>query len=102
MSNHQNVAFDSIHGHTKALLGAMYALGRAGLSPREVQITERHARIVIDPPPGASFIYQAGALRSRQTINGLTRTVLVASFHGCQLEWEETHDAAATAQGAAR
>ena len=100
MSNHQNVAFDSIHGHTKALLGAMYALGRAGLSPREVQITERHARIVIEPPPAASFI--AGALRSRQTFNGVTRTVFVASFHGCQLEWEETHDAAATAQGAAR
>lgn len=95
----QNVVFDSIHAHAKALLGAMYALGRAGCSPREVQITERRARIVIDPPPAGSFI--AGALRSRQTFNGVTRTVLVASFHGCQLEWEETH-AAVHAQGSAR
>jgi len=99
MSNHQDVVFDSIHGHAKALLGAMYALGRAGCSPREVQITERRARIIIDPPPAGSFI--AGALRSRQTFNGVTRTVFAAPYHGCQLEWEETESATA-AQGIAR
>ncbi len=97
MSNQQ---IESLTRHAKALLGAMLALGRAGCTPREVQITERRARIVIEPPPATSFI--TGALRSRQTVNGVTRTVFAAPYHGCQLEWEETHDAAATAQGAAR
>lgn len=84
----QNVVFDSINGHSKALLGAMFQLGRSGCTPREVQITERRARIVIDPPPAGSFI--AGAMRHRQTFQGATRTVFVAPFYGCLLEWEET------------
>lgn len=94
----QNVVFDSINGHSKALLGAMFQLGCAGCTPREVQITERRARIVIDPPPAGSFI--AGALRHRQTFQGCTRTVFVAPFHGCLLEWEETSHS--TVQAAVR
>ena len=98
MSNQQNVAFDSIHGHAKALLGAMLHLGRAGCTPREVRITERRARIVIDPPPTGSFI--AGAMYSRQTFNGTTRMVFVAPFHGCLLEWEETSPVPVARMGA--
>jgi len=98
MSNQQNVAFDCIHGHAKALLGAMFELGRTGCTPREVKITERRARIVIDPPPVGSFIQ--GALRHRQTFNGCTRAVFIAPFHGCLLEWEETSQAAAARAGA--
>lgn len=94
----QNVVFDSINGHSKALLGAMFQLGRSGCTPREVQITERRARIVIDPPPAGSFI--SGAMRHRQTYQGNTRTVFIAPFHGCLLEWEETSQHAATVAGA--
>lgn len=94
----KNAVLDGIHTHAKMLLGAMFQLGRTGCTPREVQITARRARILIDPPPAGSFI--AGAMRSRQTFNGTTRTVYVAPFHGCQLEWEETRQEVAARAGA--
>lgn len=82
----------AIKASTGVLLSAMPHLEQAGIELREVHITGRKPRIVIEPPHADSFI--TGAMRRRETICGVTRTLMAAPFHGCQIEWEASGDAA--------
>ncbi|QHB72916.1 hypothetical protein [Stenotrophomonas sp. 364] len=80
----------SLHAHVLAQLQACHMsvqeLARQGLCARRVCIGERRAVILIDPPLANTFLH--GAMRRRETINHVTRTVMAAPLHGCQVEWE--------------
>lgn len=79
-------AIDQIRSHLGEVAVAMWHLGLSAYTPRQIVINERRATIVIERPSAGSFI--KGAMRRRQTKDGITRTVFTASFHGCLLEWE--------------
>lgn len=69
------------------VLSAVYHLGLRGCTVRRVEVGDRRPVITIDPP-GDAWIH--GAMRRRETVNGATRTVMAASFHGCNVEWTVT------------
>ena len=93
MNQSPNPALDPFKSHLGELAIAMYHLGLSACTPRQMVITERRATIVIERPDGASFIQ--GAMRRRQTTDGVTRTVFTTPFHGCLLEWEVESEAKA-------
>jgi hypothetical protein len=78
----------------KALRNALQAiehLDAAGQKVLHVELRSGRAVIQIDPPTMAGEIQQAGALTTRRTQHGVTRSVYVLAAWNCQIEWEQAH-----------
>lgn len=83
---HLNPVCSHFNNQLKAAMAAVHRLSDHACSPRTIQLGDRRPVIVIDPPPADGFIQ--GALRRRERVGHVIRTVMVATFHGCLLEWE--------------
>lgn len=84
----QGIHADIAH-YSNALVSAhdaLSALAAHGICPRSITLTDRRPVITIDQPRNSAWL--RGATKSRITVNGRTRSVMAAPFHGCQLEWE--------------
>ncbi|WP_368565530.1 hypothetical protein [Pseudoxanthomonas sp. UTMC 1351] len=65
---------------------ALDRLDEHGCEVRAIDIQQRRPVITIDPPPSDGFL--SGSMKRRITIGRVTRTVIAAPFHGCQVEWQ--------------
>lgn len=80
---------DRIRHAIGAALSAVVHLDMHGCTVRGVEIGDRRPVIAIDPPSDA-WIH--GGMHRRETVNGVTRAVMAAPFHGCQVEWVVTEN----------
>lgn len=84
-----NNAMNSIvNEQLKNAMAGLHHLDDLGATVLHVVLGERKPVISID---GAHEPFLHGALKSRMTFNGITRCVMVASVHGCQVEWNESY-----------
>lgn len=81
---------DIVNTALKSAMAALHHLNDSGCTVFGIEIRQRRPVIQIDQPSGP---FLQGALKSRTTINGQQRCVLVMSVHGCQVEWTETYPA---------
>lgn len=68
-----------------AAMAALHVLNDHGVIVVSIELGDRRPVITICSPSDASWI--RGAMKSRIHSRGITRTVMAAPFHGCQLEW---------------
>ncbi|KAF1692736.1 hypothetical protein CSC62_13965 [Pseudoxanthomonas jiangsuensis] len=96
-----NPASARFNGLLKAAMGALHLLDERGLCVRDIRLSGSRPVFEIDPPPAGGFL--RGAMRRRETFNGVTRMVMATAFHDCQVEWEITeHHQPARPAGVAR
>lgn len=79
-----NAVCTRFNDQLKAAMAAIHLLSDQGCVPREIRLSDRRPVIVIDRP--GTFIQ--GAMRRRERVGVVVRSVMAAPFYGCQVEWE--------------
>lgn len=69
-----------------AAMAVLHRLDNMGINVRGVEVRCGKPVMQIDPPPVNAFL--RGAMRRRERRGNVQRTVIAASFHGAQLEWD--------------
>lgn len=82
----------------KAAMAALHVLNDHGVMVLSIELGDRRPVITICPPGDTRWI--RGAMKSRTHSRGITRTVMAAPFHGCQLEWSSSEARTREAQQA--
>ena len=70
----------------KAAMAALHHLDDHGCLVRSIRLGDQRPVITIDRPAQHAFL--RGAMRRRERIGQVQRTLIAAPFHGCQVEWE--------------
>jgi len=72
----------------KKTMAAVYHLDDAGCTVIEVSIGRRNPVVTIE---SGKEPFVRGAVKSRRTVDGITRVVVATTSHGCQIEWCENY-----------
>jgi hypothetical protein len=71
----------------RSALSAVYAANDAGSAVLSIEIHGGHPRVRILPPTRPDAL--PGAMRRRETREGMTEVAMVAVRHGALIEWSE-------------
>ena len=71
----------------RSALSAVYAANDAGAAVLSIEIHGGHPRVQVLPPTRPEKL--DGAMRRRETRDGLTSVAMVAVRHGALIEWQE-------------
>lgn len=75
----------------KSAMSAVHHLNDLGATVFGVEIRSGRPIIQIDGQPSP---FLQGAMKTRRKERGMHRVVMVASVHGCQVEWNELYPVA--------
>lgn len=76
----------------KAAMAALFHLADHGAEVLGLQAVPGRNPIITIQSPSSPFLQ--GHVRSRMTLNGFHRCVMVTVVHGCQVEWLEIYPVA--------
>lgn len=83
-----NALNDTLNEQLKKAMAAVHHLDDLGATVFRIHLGGRAPVVEIDGEPER---FVRGSLAARITINGMQRRTMVATVHGCRVEWIEFH-----------